>query len=158
VLSVYLSVVIGLLPLGVAQSPTDFPMLVSRAPVVAVGRITEVGEPPGGWSTGGFHFAQKVKYKIVSVLKGEGLGDEVTVYFFLFEGAANTEPDRPMLSESLFAVGKEHLLFIRPINPDGSAVLPSGIIKEFMAINTAHGAMPATEGNLKEVRKALSAR
>src|SRR3712207_5149726 len=81
VLSVYFSVVIGLLPLSVAQSPTDFNGLVSRTPVVAVGRITEVGEPPGGWSTGGLHFAQKVKYKIVSALKGEGLADEVTVHF-----------------------------------------------------------------------------
>jgi hypothetical protein len=157
-LSIYLFVVMGLLSPAAAQSPTNFTRLVKGSPVIAVGKIIEIGKPPAMWSAGGFVVAQKVKYEVSSVLKGEGLGGEITVHHFLFKGTPNSEKDRSALSPDIFGVGKEYILFIHPFKsdgePDGS---PDTTVTEFYEVTSSQPAVPATEANLGAVRKLLPA-
>jgi hypothetical protein len=160
VLSVYLLFIASLLSPFAAQGSPDLARLAKGAPVVAVGTIIEIGEPPGGWSWGGFVFSQKVKYRVSSVLKGEEVGGEITVYHYLFKDMPNSEKKRAALTPSLFAVGKEHILFVRPIKPDGGGTdTPSNTaVREFAEITSSQPAALATAENLKQVGKALSVR
>jgi len=159
VLSIYFLVATNLLSTAVTQGHTNFPSLVDGAPIIAVGKITEIGEPPATWSAGGFVVAQKVKYKILTVLKGEKVGGEITVYHYLFKETPNSEKERSALTPSLFAVGKDHILFISPIKSGGGPAHPSNTpLKEFAEITSSQAAVLASEDNLREVRKALSVR
>lgn len=159
-LSLCFLVTVSLLSPFVAQGAhLNFSKLVERSPIIAVGKIIEIGEPPTMWSTGDFMFAQKVKYRVSGVLKGEEVGGEITVYYYLFKGAPNTKADRPGLSPSLFNVGNEHILFLRPLGVENDAEHSSGVVpKEFAAFNTEHGALPNSKETYKGVRDALTSR
>ena len=149
-LSIYFLAVVSVLSPTVTRSAGDFTELVNSAPVVAVGKITEIGEPPITWSTGDFMFAQKVKYKVTRVLKGEKVSDEITVYHYLFKGSPNADKDRPNLSPALFTIGSEHILFIRSVQPVGGRDHSSGVtMTDFAELTSARRAVPASENNLR---------
>jgi hypothetical protein len=146
------SLAVILLSATFTQDGTDFSLLASRTPVIAVGKIIDIGEPPATWSTGGFVFAQQVKYKVVAVLKGENIAQEVTVSHYIFKGSPSCDKNRPRLSPDIFTLGSEHILFLSPSESD-EATTP--FLDRFAETNTAHGAVPANENNLRDVKKVL---
>jgi hypothetical protein len=154
-LSVYCLIIGALLFPWTSQGGKDLSGMVSNAPVIAVARITSVEESPGVWSAGGFVNAQKVSYEIISVMKGEVRSKEITVYHYLFKDSPNASKYRPELSPSLFMIGSESILFLRPIPTYQEAESSPPLIKEYAETNTSSGVVPANKENIRKVRKAL---
>ena len=121
-----------------SAAPSDAALItmLTRADVVFVGRIAEVGPCPGAFS-GMIPAVQSVRYDVVVVLKGDVPRSEITVDHFVivpsevFDDVATFEQRlaqaKPCLDDSTFQVGAQLLVLAkrRGMEPTDAATLTS---------------------------------
>lgn len=85
--------------------------LVDMSTYIVAARVVEVGTAPGFW--GGVTPAiQDVQYELLQSYKGNIGGKAFTVEHRVIQGSRLTEKHPPGLSKSIFAPGKEVILFL----------------------------------------------
>jgi hypothetical protein len=94
------------------RQPPDLQRLALAADIIVVAEVKTVGKAPGFWS--GFIVArQSVKYKTLTVLKGQLKATELDVWFVIDADNPFVEPLEPQVSTMLFQPGNRHVVFLR---------------------------------------------
>ena len=114
---------------------TNLPDL-EKTKLFFVAEVIDLGVEPRAWS-GRFAMYQTVNYRVRSMLKGETKNDCVEVRHAVVRNSPTARPDRPGLSQQLFAKG---------------ARLIVGVDKTFLA----NYVQPWSAEKEKEVRDALT--
>jgi hypothetical protein len=86
--------------------------LASNVNLVLVAEVTEVGPTPGFWS-GYLAASQRVRFKVVKVLKGDLNAGEVEVEYYLVKNDDLVDHELPRLSPVIFKAGNQLILFLK---------------------------------------------
>ncbi len=124
---------------------------VSESSVVFIGEVIELGDHPPFWSSLKVMLAQKVRYKVKKVLKGDLSDNELVVSHYLVKGNPHIDKDVPQMSPELFFKGAEFIIFVEP-HPDCNCNSPDGsLTKEFLEVDSECGAITLKQENLEKV-------
>jgi len=86
--------------------------LAADVDLVLVVKVKHVGPTPGFWS-GYLSASQRVRFKVVKVLKGNLNAGEVEVEYYLVKNDDLVDNARPRLSPEIFEMGNQLVLFLK---------------------------------------------
>jgi hypothetical protein len=86
--------------------------LATNVDLILVAEVKQVGPTPGFWS-GLFAASQRIRFKVVKVLKGNLKADEVEVEYYLVKNDELVDNERPRLSPEIFKAGNQVVLFLK---------------------------------------------
>jgi hypothetical protein len=135
---------------------------VKDARIVVVAEVLEIGAAPNVWS-GLFAYVQRVRYKVIEVLKGEIVQPNMSVGHYIVKNSLTVD-SQPRLSSRLFAKGNKLILFLAPdsgneyIDKSKWKREPEGNEAVFVVPDPNYGALLADDANLNMVRNAILAR
>jgi hypothetical protein len=86
--------------------------LAADVDLVLVVEVKHVGPTPGFWS-GFLAASQRVRFKVVKVLKGKLNEGEVDVEYYLVKKDDLVDGELPRLSPEIFKVGNQLVLFLK---------------------------------------------
>ena len=139
--------------------------LVRDAKVIVVAEAVDIGEAPGVWA-GVFLFAQRVKYEVKEVLKGDLAQGRICVCHYIVHYSVTADKTYPRLSSTIFAKGNRLVLFLAPdphpekgyIEMPGRKPMCGADEPSFVVPEVNYGAMLAEENILKSIRQAISSK
>jgi hypothetical protein len=132
---------------------------VDQAPIIVRATVIEEDvDPPlfRSWS-GIALFHQRVRYQVNEVMKGRITEGEIEVGHILVYGSMTTEKKEASLSHKIFGKGKLVILLLKPDRGKDCAVWHDKVssVKSYCALDENHGALPATEKNVKLIQQLL---
>lgn len=86
--------------------------LATNVDLVLIVQVKHVGPTPGFWS-GYLAASQRVRFKVVKVLKGNLNTSEVEVEYYLVKNDDLVDSKRPRLSPEIFKEGNQLVLFLK---------------------------------------------
>ena len=86
--------------------------LAANVELVLVVEVKHVGPTPGFWS-GFLAASQRVRFKVVKVLKGKLNAREVEVEYYLVKNDDLVDRELPRLSPEIFKMGNQLVLFLK---------------------------------------------
>jgi hypothetical protein len=86
--------------------------LATNVDLVLVVEVKHVGPTPGFWS-GFLAASQRVRFKVVKVLKGNLNAGEVEVEYYLVKNDDLVDSELPRLSPEIFKEGNQLVLFLK---------------------------------------------
>jgi hypothetical protein len=86
--------------------------LAGEVDLVLVAKVEEVGPSQGAWS-GHIASVQRVKFKAVTVLKGQLSSSTLEVEYYLVKNDPLADTKQPRLSPELFKAGNQLVLFLK---------------------------------------------
>ncbi len=111
---------------------------------VVVAEVVEVGPAPGSWS-GIAPAPQRVRYKVVEVLKGRFVEENIEVTHYVVHNSLTADTSTPQLSPKIFFPGNRLILFL------------GGLGKSWTLSDENCGVLLANSENIAMVRGLLSA-
>ena len=91
--------------------------LVDRSLIIVAANVTDLGRAPGVWG-GLIPAVQTVRYDVTTVYKGTLADRQIAVDHNVIKGSRWVEKKPPGLSHSMFAPGKQMLLFLQTPKQD----------------------------------------
>lgn len=137
--------------LEVAAQP-DLHRLVHRSDIIAIAEVIEVSQPPGFWS-GTTPARQSIRYKVLSLIRGGPLSNEVLVSHLVVRNSRTADANSPRLSEDYFSKGRRLLLFLKVT--DEKSVKRSRT-KSYAVWNENDGAIEPSSETLTKVKELIS--
>lgn len=116
--------------------------LAHNVEFVVLAEVEEVKASPGFWS-GHIAAIQNVKYKVVTVLKGQLTFSEIEVEYYVVKNSPLADTEEARLSPKIFKSGSQLILFL---NHDSASA------KSYFHVNVNLGTVKAEE----EIMKMLS--
>lgn len=144
------------------MNQTDFlSTLANQAEVVIVGEVACIDEAPGIWS-GIVLSAQRVRYRVVEVMKGSLSNSYVDVAHYVVHNSKTADSKKPQLNLNTFATGGRLLLFLVPDTGKEYFAMPNKSartdpkIKRFISFDANYGAVLADSETLQKVQQSIA--
>ncbi|MEZ5421911.1 MAG: hypothetical protein R2682_02295 [Pyrinomonadaceae bacterium] len=139
-------------------SEKDVTKVAEAADVIAIGEVSCVGEPPNVWS-GTVLSAQKVRYRVVSILKGTISTAYIDVAHYVVNNSETADTKVPRLDRKLFTSGNRLILFLKEDTGKGYLYIPEteehdrSKVQTFVSIDANVGAILSNGNNNSVVKR-----
>jgi hypothetical protein len=140
---------------------SDLVTVTNQAEIVVVGEIVCSNESPGVWS-GVVLSVQRIRYRVMSVLKGSLTSSYIDVGHFVVKNSKTADSKKPRLNLDLFFPGNRLVLFLTTDSGKGYISISKetkrdeSTFKRFLSMDANYGAIPADDLNILAAQRIIS--